>query len=132
MTLDGHAPSRVALWRLRREHVKWRRVKVRTSQYLNNLIEQDHRAIKARLRSTKGLKSFVTAAITLAGFDPSDLMKSTIKDINGLPQLVYEIPLDATKSPALEELDFPRIFDRLIIGPTQFGLPMADAFASNV
>ncbi len=57
VTLDGHVPSRVALWRLRREHVKWRHVKVRTSQYLNNLIEQDHRAIKARLRSTKGLKS---------------------------------------------------------------------------
>jgi hypothetical protein len=40
--------------------------------------------------------------------------------------------IDATKSPALEELDFPRIFDRLIIGPTQFGLPMADAFASQL
>lgn len=71
-------------------------------------------------------------AIHLPTIHPSDLMKSSIKDISGLPQLVYEIPLDATKSPALEELDFPRIFDRLIIGPTQFGLPMADAFASQL
>ena len=69
VTLDGHVPSRVALWRLRREHVKWRHVRVRTSQYLNNIVEQDHRGIKARLRPTKGLKSFASAAITLAGFE---------------------------------------------------------------
>ena len=67
--LDGHVPSRMALWRLLREHVNWRHVKVRTSQYLNNIVEQDHRGIKALLRPTKGLKSFATAAITIAGFE---------------------------------------------------------------
>ncbi len=69
VTLDGHVPSRMALWRLRHEHVNWRHVKVRTSQYLNNIVEQDHRGIKARLRPTKGLKSFASAAITIAGFE---------------------------------------------------------------
>jgi transposase-like protein len=38
-----------------------KRVVVRRSKYLNNLIEQDHRRIKQRLWPTLGLKSFETA-----------------------------------------------------------------------
>jgi transposase-like protein len=58
VTLDGHVPSRRALWLLRREHPCWRNVKVRTNKYLNNLIEQDHRAIKRRCATMAGFKSF--------------------------------------------------------------------------
>ena len=42
---------------------------VRSNQYLNNLIEQDHRAIKRRCASMGGFKSFGSAAITLAGIE---------------------------------------------------------------
>jgi transposase-like protein len=69
VTLDGHVPSQSALWRLRREHACWRNVKVRTNKYLNNLIEQDHRAIKRRCASMAGFKSFTNAAITIAGIE---------------------------------------------------------------
>ena len=69
VTLDGHVPSRAAQWKLRREHVKWRHARVRTCKYLNNIAEQDHRRIKARCGPLKGFKSFVTAAVTLAGFE---------------------------------------------------------------
>ena len=69
VTLDGHKQSRTALWKLRMEHTKWRHVKVRTCQYLNNIVEQDHRGIKARYGPMKCFKSFVNAAITLAGFE---------------------------------------------------------------
>src|SRR5882672_7599056 len=69
VTLDGHVPSRRALWLLRREHPCWRNVKVRTNKYLNNLIEQDHRAIKRRCASMAGFKSFANAAITIAGIE---------------------------------------------------------------
>ena len=55
VTFDGHVPSRSALWKLRREHVKWRNVRVRTNKYLNNIVEQDHRGIKARCGPLKGL-----------------------------------------------------------------------------
>jgi transposase-like protein len=48
----------------------WRKVKVRTNKYLNNLIEQDHRAIKRRCASMAGFKSFKYAAITIAGNSP--------------------------------------------------------------
>ena len=69
VTLDGHVPSRRALWLLRREYPCWRNVKVRTNKYLNNLIEQDYRAIKRRCASMAGFKSFANAAITLAGIE---------------------------------------------------------------
>jgi transposase-like protein len=42
---------------------------VRSNRCLINLLEQDHRAIKQRCASMLGLKSFRTAAITLAGVD---------------------------------------------------------------
>jgi hypothetical protein len=58
-----------ALRYLRREDPKWKYVQVRSSQYLNNLIEQDHRAVKRRCASMGGFKSFRIAAITLAGIE---------------------------------------------------------------
>jgi transposase-like protein len=69
VTLDGNRQSHSALRLLRRENPKWKYVQVRSSQYLNNLIEQDHRAIKRRCASMGGFKSFGTAAITLAGIE---------------------------------------------------------------
>jgi transposase-like protein len=36
---------------------------VRSSQYLNNLIEQDHRGVKSRTRPMLGFKNFKSAAI---------------------------------------------------------------------
>jgi transposase-like protein len=43
--------------------------KLRSSKYLNNLVEQDHRGIKSRTRPMLGLKNFNSAAITLAGVE---------------------------------------------------------------
>ncbi len=42
---------------------------IRSSKYLNNLIEQDHRAIKSRIGPMLGFKDFVSAQITLAGVE---------------------------------------------------------------
>jgi transposase-like protein len=69
VTLDGHVPSRRALWLLRREHPCWRNVKVRTCKYLNNIVERAHRAIKRRCASMAGFKSFANAATTIAGIE---------------------------------------------------------------
>ena len=41
--------------------------KIRSSKYLNNLIEQDHRRIKFRTNVMLGFKRFRNAAITLGG-----------------------------------------------------------------
>jgi transposase-like protein len=69
ITLDGHLPSRRALWLLRQENLLWRYVKVRTCKYLNNIIEQDHRAIKRRCSAMHGLKAFGPTAVMIAGFE---------------------------------------------------------------
>jgi transposase-like protein len=45
------------------------RTKLRSSKYLNNLIEQDHRGIKSRTRPMLGFKNFESAAITIAGIE---------------------------------------------------------------
>jgi len=57
----------------------------------------------------------------------SPLMEQSIQVIGGVPQNVQMIPLDARKSDDIAALDFARI-DRLIIGPSQFPLPMYHAF----
>ena len=69
VTLDGHKQSQLGLRGLRREDQRWKYVLVRICQYLNNIVEQDHRAIKSRCRSMLGFKSYRTAAVTLAGIE---------------------------------------------------------------
>jgi transposase-like protein len=69
ITLDGHRPSHSGLRRLRREDYRWKYVLVRRSCYLNNVVEQDHRAIKGRCQPMLGFKSYKTAAVTLAGLE---------------------------------------------------------------
>jgi transposase-like protein len=69
VNLDGNAASHRALRLLGNEDPKWKAVRVRCCRYLNNVVEQDHRAIKQRCASMLGLKSFRTAAITFAGVE---------------------------------------------------------------
>ena len=51
------------------------RVKLRSSQYLNNLVEQDHRRIKQRLRPMLGFKRFDHAAVTIGGIELAEKIK---------------------------------------------------------
>ena len=51
------------------------RVKVRSSQYLNNLIEQDHRRVKQRIRPMLGFKRFDHAAVTISGIELAEKIK---------------------------------------------------------
>jgi len=69
VTLDGHVPSHCAVRLLRRENPKWNYVEVRCCKYLNNIVEQDHRAIKRRCVSMAGFKSFANASITISGIE---------------------------------------------------------------
>ena len=63
ITLDTYAASHRAVAELKDNGELPKRVPVRTSKYLNNLIEQDHRRVKQRLRPMLGLKSLRTAAV---------------------------------------------------------------------
>ena len=64
-TLVRHRAAREFLG----EHRRGKRTKIRSSKYLNNLIEQDHRSIKLRLGPMLGLKCFRSASTTIAGIE---------------------------------------------------------------
>jgi len=44
-------------------------IEIRQVKYLNNIVEQDHRAIKRRVRPMPGFKSLRSGAATLAGIE---------------------------------------------------------------
>jgi putative transposase len=44
-------------------------IEIRQVRYLNNAVEQDHRAIKRQVRPMMGFKSFWSTAVTLAGVE---------------------------------------------------------------
>ena len=44
-------------------------VRIRSSQYLNNIVEQDHRQIKFGLQPMPGFKSFYSARRVIAGIE---------------------------------------------------------------
>jgi transposase-like protein len=69
VNLDGNAASHRALRLLGEEDSRWYSVNVRARRCLNNIVEQDHRAIKRRCAPMLGLKSFATAAVTLSGVE---------------------------------------------------------------
>ena len=50
-------------------------IKLRQSKYLNNIVEQDHRAIKRIARPMLGFKSFRCASIFIAGIETMHMIK---------------------------------------------------------
>jgi transposase-like protein len=50
-------------------------IRIRQSAYLNNRIEQDHRAVERRVRPMLGLKSVVTARVILGGIEIIHMMR---------------------------------------------------------
>ena len=69
ITLDGYAASHRAVRELKADGSLPTDTKLRSSKYLNNLIEQDHRSVKQRIAVMLGLKRFRNAAITIAGIE---------------------------------------------------------------
>jgi transposase-like protein len=56
--------------------------KIRWCQYLNTVVEQDHRRIKSRIRSMLGFKSFYNARRVLMGIE---LAKKVVKGQDQVP-----------------------------------------------
>ncbi len=50
-------------------------MRLRQQKYLNNIVEQDHRIIKKRIRSMLDLKSFDTATSILSGVEAMHMIK---------------------------------------------------------
>jgi len=75
ITLDAYAASHRAVADLKKAGELPKRARVRSNKYLNNVIEQDHRRIKQRLRPMQGLKSFRTAAVVIGGIELMEKIK---------------------------------------------------------
>ncbi|MFG6661307.1 IS6 family transposase [Sulfitobacter sp. 915] len=52
-----------------------RRIRVFRSKYLNNIVEQDHRGVKRRIRPILGFKSFRSATATLDGIETAHMIR---------------------------------------------------------
>jgi transposase-like protein len=88
ITLDGYAASHRAVREMKTDGLLPEDTKVRSSKYLNNVIEQDHRHIKSRTNVMLGFKRFRSAATTISGIELThrirkgqfDLAKLGLKD----------------------------------------------------
>jgi transposase-like protein len=69
ITLDGYAASHRAVREMKTDGQLPADTRVRSSKYLNNLIEQDHRGVKLRIAPMLGFKRFTAAAIVIAGIE---------------------------------------------------------------
>jgi transposase-like protein len=69
VTLDGYAASHRAVREMKTDGLLPEDSEVRSSKYLNNLIEQDHRHIKSRTNVMLGFKRFRSAATTISGIE---------------------------------------------------------------
>ena len=54
---------------LKRNHALGQRCRCRVVPYLNNIVEQDHRAIKRRINASLGFRSFDGAERTIQGYE---------------------------------------------------------------
>ena len=94
ITLHAYAASHRAITELKADGTLPQRVRVRSSKYLNNVVEQDHRRIKQRIRPMLGLKCFETAAITISGIELAEKIRKhqfKTEKLPGRPRTAPEI-----------------------------------------
>jgi putative transposase len=78
ITIDGSETNRTAILQCDAESrlkQPGKPIAIRSSKYMNNMIEQDHRRIKRRTRSMLGFKSETAAGITLFGIELIHMMR---------------------------------------------------------
>ncbi|MGE6553325.1 IS6 family transposase [Bacillus mycoides] len=75
ITVDGDKAYPVAIRELKNEKSIPHGMPLRVKKYLNNIIEQDHRFIKKRIRNMLGFKSLRTATKMIAGIEAMYMVK---------------------------------------------------------
>jgi putative transposase len=73
VTIDKSGANAAALEALQEETSH--KIEIRQSKYLNNFVEQDHRAIKRIVRPMLGFKTFNSACCTLCGIELMHMIK---------------------------------------------------------
>jgi IS6 family transposase len=84
ISVDKNAAYPEAFTSSQAERVLPRDCKLRRVKYLNNVIEQDHRFIKKKVRASQCFKSFHTAERTLEGIEAVNMIrKGQVKRLSG-------------------------------------------------
>jgi putative transposase len=73
ITIDGSAANEAAIKTYNAEHGT--AIEIRKVKYLNNIVEQDHRAVKRVTRPMLGFKAFEAAQSTLTGIELMHMIK---------------------------------------------------------
>jgi putative transposase len=73
ITIDKSGANTAAIIRYNKDHGA--RIALRQCKYLNNIVEQDHRAIKRITRPMLGFKSFCCARILLVGIEMMHMIR---------------------------------------------------------
>ncbi|MGG1149818.1 DDE-type integrase/transposase/recombinase, partial [Bacillus wiedmannii] len=92
-TADGDKAYPVAIRELKEEKCIPYVMPLRVKKYLNNIIEQDHRFIKKRIRNMLGLKSLQTARKMIAGIEAMHMIKKgqTLQGEKSVQKQIYLI-----------------------------------------
>ena len=105
INVDGNPCYPKVIAELKEERKLGRRCRCRTCPYLNNNLEQDHRAIKRRVHASQGFRSFDGAWRTIQGYEVLHVIrKGQVRlpkgDVVGQVLFVNEtFGLKAAKSP---------------------------------
>jgi transposase-like protein len=84
ISVDKNAAYPEAFTTSQAERIVPKDCKLRRVKYLNNVIEQDHRFIKKKVRASQCFKSFHTAERTLEGIESVNMMrKGQVKRLAG-------------------------------------------------
>ena len=75
ITVDKNPAYPVAIQQLKQEKKIPEGIQIRQVKYLNNIVEQDHRFIKKRVRTMLGFKSFRTAKSIISGIEAMHMVK---------------------------------------------------------
>ncbi|EJQ91758.1 IS6 family transposase [Bacillus mycoides] len=81
ITVDKNPAYPIAIEQLKKEKRIPTGTKIRRIKYLNNIVEQDHRFIKKRIRSMLGFKSYKTSASILSGVEAMHMVKKEQIDL---------------------------------------------------
>src|SRR5215470_19698863 len=92
ITLDAYAASHRAIRELKSTGRMCRRVRIRSSKYLNNVVEQDHRRVKQRIAPMLGFKQFDTATITISGIELAEKIKKVQFKVGKLARRPVTVP----------------------------------------
>src|SRR6266446_4628049 len=130
--VDGNPSYPKVVAELKTEGKLGRRCRCRTCPYLNNLVEQDHRAIKRRVNASQGFGSFHGALRTIQGYAAVHMIRKGQVTLNRLgsisqPFLQHFHPdsLPPRRTTARCEMRMPSTLGSLMAGvqPASDGTP---------